>query len=193
MKKLIISILILIFFVISCSSSKKADNDTDILPDEYVADVDGTEENDDEAEEKEEKEDADADESIHCDTNPCKNLANVDGTCTDKDDGSFECGCLEGYFWANPGCKKITYANICTGQTKCYNNKEEISCPDKNNDFYGQDAQYAKAGYCYPQSFTVKTVSGKNIVVDNNTGLEWQQTISEDSFIWKDEIGRAHV
>ena len=104
----------------------------------------------------------------------------------------FKCASAE-YFWNGSECKKqITLGNICTGQTRCYNESEEITCPTSSTaDFYGQDAQYAKAGYCYPQSFTVKTISGKNIVVDNNTGLEWQQTISEDSFIWKDALSHC--
>ena len=185
MKKILVPILILMFFAVSCSSSKKTENnDTDILPDEDATDAD---ENDEDEEAVEPDEDADNDESIHCDTNPCKNLANVDGTCTDKDDGSFECGCLEGYFWANPGCKKITYANICTGQTKCYNNKEEISCPDKNNDFYGQDAQYAKLGYCIPQNFSTAD-SDNPTIRDYNLKIEWTDKISDSAYTWEEAV-----
>ncbi len=29
-----------------------------------------------------------------------------------------------------------------TGQTKCYNNTGEITCPNPGEAFYGQDAQY---------------------------------------------------
>ncbi|MCX5896252.1 MAG: hypothetical protein NTZ51_10535 [Proteobacteria bacterium] len=29
-----------------------------------------------------------------------------------------------------------------TGQTKCYNNTTEITCPPPGQPFYGQDAQY---------------------------------------------------
>ena len=29
-----------------------------------------------------------------------------------------------------------------TGQTKCYNDSVEITCPEPGEDFYGQDAQY---------------------------------------------------
>ena len=66
---------------------------------------------------------------------------------------------------------------ICTRQDKCYNNTEEIECPAEGEDFYGQDAQYAALGKCTPQSFTVQTIFGDNIVVDNNTGLQWQQAL----------------
>ena len=135
--------------------------------------------------------DADTAPTTPCDPNPCSSVANSMGACT-VSGTSYSCGCNSGYFWNDGKCKRITLGNICTGQTKCYNNTEEITCPTLSTaDFYGQDAQYAKAGYCYPQSFTVKTVSGKNIVVDNNTGLEWQQTISEDSFIWKDALSHC--
>ena len=29
-----------------------------------------------------------------------------------------------------------------TGQTKCYDNTQEMICPNPGEDFYGQDAQY---------------------------------------------------
>jgi vancomycin permeability regulator SanA len=37
-----------------------------------------------------------------------------------------------------------------TGQTKCYDNSQEIPCPQPGQLFYGQDAQYP----CNPQSYT---------------------------------------
>ena len=54
-----------------------------------------------------------------------------------------------------------------TGQTKCYDNEEEISCPQPGEAFYGQDAEYVKA-----RSYTDL---GNGIVRDNVTGLEWIQ------------------
>ena len=128
-----------------------------------------------------------------CDHDPCEEVANSTHVCEATSWNDYTCECDDGYFWNGSECKKqITLGNICTGQTKCYNNTEEITCPTSETaDFYGQDAQYAKAGYCYPQSFTVKTISGKNIVVDNNTGLEWQQTISEDTFTWYDAVSHC--
>ena len=105
-----------------------------------------------------------------------------------------ECGfkCNQGYEWNGDWGKcfiKPAFGNICTGQTKCFNNSEEVTCPTSASaNFYGQDAQYAKLGYCYPQNFTLKTVSGNKVVVDNNTGLEWQQVISEETFSWGNAI-----
>ena len=55
-----------------------------------------------------------------------------------------------------------------TGQTKCYNNSQEIPCPQPEQDFYGQDAQYGPNLQFY-------TDLGNGIVRDNVTGLEWVQ------------------
>lgn len=66
---------------------------------------------------------------------------------------------------------------ICTGQTKCYDNTGEITCPTEGNDFYGQDAQYAALGYCVPRNYTVSGSGGADVVTDNNTGLIWQRTL----------------
>jgi len=55
-----------------------------------------------------------------------------------------------------------------TGQTKCYDDSGEITCPSTGQPFYGQDAQYS----CNPHSYTDL---GNGIVRDNVTGLEWQQ------------------
>ena len=159
--------------------------------------VDKTEINDEDSVEDEDDDlhDDDADSSVSdddidttpitpCDPNPCSSVENSTGVCSISD-RDYLCGCNSGYFWNNGKCKRITLGNICTGQTRCYKESEEISCPTSSTaDFYGQDAQYAKAGYCYPQSFTIKSVSGKNIVVDNNTGLTWEQSPSEDTYTW---------
>ncbi|MBO7126052.1 DUF1566 domain-containing protein [bacterium] len=64
---------------------------------------------------------------------------------------------------------------VCTGQTKCYNSSEEITCPSTSDeDFFGQDAQYASKGYCFPKSLDA---SNPQIITDNNTGLVWQRKI----------------
>jgi hypothetical protein len=55
-----------------------------------------------------------------------------------------------------------------TGQTKCYDNEWEITCPQSGKDFYGQDAQHI----CNPQSYTM--LSGGIMVQDNVTGLIWE-------------------
>ncbi|MBQ3368265.1 DUF1566 domain-containing protein [bacterium] len=79
----------------------------------------------------------------------------------------------------------VVFGNICTGQTKCYSETTEITCPDEGEAFFGQDAQYAKAGKCIQQKFTVKGTGDEKIVFDENLKLEWQQKIPEGSFDWQ--------
>jgi hypothetical protein len=58
-----------------------------------------------------------------------------------------------------------------TGQTKCYDDSQEITCSGPNVPFYGQDAHYAQS----PPSYEVKTIDGDEIVLDHVTGLTWQR------------------
>ena len=68
-----------------------------------------------------------------------------------------------------------------TGQTKCYDNTQEIPCPNPGESFYGQDAQYL----CNPHSYTDL---GNGIVRDNVTGLEWQQFPERGAISWYQAI-----
>ena len=74
-----------------------------------------------------------------------------------------------------------------TGQTGCYNDEEEITCPSPGQDFYGQDANYAP---CNPHSYTKLDETGNNLsdaatnwvmVRDNVTGLIWEVKTDDDS------------
>ena len=131
-------------------------------------------------------------ENNPCEGNPCLGIANSTENCIVTTTNDYECGCNEGYFWNENGCKKqVSIGNICTGQNKCYGTttgNNEIACPAEGEDFYGQDAQYAALGKCTPQSFTVQTISGDNIVVDNNTGLMWQQSPEEETYTWGNAV-----
>ena len=60
MKKILVPILILMFFVISCSSSKKAENDADILPDEDAVDEDAAKPDKEQNDEEELEDDAES-------------------------------------------------------------------------------------------------------------------------------------
>ena len=116
-----------------------------------------------------------------------------DGICTTVDGTKFTCGCdTNNYFWNGSRCMtKRAFGNICTGITKCYDESaNEISCAD-SGEFYGQDAHYAEAGTCTPQSFTIRNPYGhpeEEIVIDNNLELEWQKNISKDKFDWQHAI-----
>jgi hypothetical protein len=88
---------------------------------------------------------------------------------------------------------KVTTASeqptvLCTGQDKCYNNTTEIPCSAPGEAFYGQDAQYADLGYCIPKSYTVSGTAPEEIVTDDNTGLQWQRTLSASTFTWENAI-----
>ena len=285
MKKLIILLILSAFFTVSCSSSKKAENDVDILPDEDAVNEDAVDDEaakpDKEQNDEEELED-DAESSVPdngsdedicarckdlphstgacvfdgialfcvceenyywsdsacitpCDPNPCGNDKNSTGECTALNFDFHNCVCIDGYFWdgekcVNPcdgvscsqfehgagkcrtdnaftfrcdcvegywwwgkdkGClnKKPAAVNICAGQNKCYNNEKEIPFPAEGEEFFGQDAQFARLGYCTPQSYSIDySVENEPVVVDNNTGMMWQQKIPPLEELYIEEV-----
>jgi len=65
---------------------------------------------------------------------------------------------------------KVTYPIVDTGQTKCFNNIDEITCPAEGEAFYGQDAQHSGNQPAYEVS------SDKRTVYDEVTGLTWQRS-----------------
>ena len=81
-----------------------------------------------------------------------------------------------------------------TGQTKCYDNTQEITCPQPGEPFYGQDSQYITT----PQSYTKLDANGNDLpndapwpwsmVRDNVTGLIWEMKTDDGSIHDKDNI-----
>ncbi|WP_432735289.1 DUF1566 domain-containing protein [Maridesulfovibrio sp. FT414] len=59
-----------------------------------------------------------------------------------------------------------SYPVVDTGQQACFNNSRQIHCPDKGDDFYGQDAQYKGNQPRYKDN-------GDGTVSDLVTGLMW--------------------
>ena len=125
-----------------------------------------------------------------CEDDPCSDILHSEThECVPLSPEKFTCVCDEGYFWDNYQCAPKVFGRICTGQNKCYDNSSEMSeCPSQGDDFFGQDAQYAELGYCAPRSFREETVEGDLVLIDNNLGLEWQQTIEEEIYIWNDAV-----
>ena len=124
--------------------------------------------------------------------NECVSMEGSDGICT-PDDGKIKCGCVDGYFWNGSRCMKKVFGNICTGLQQCYNATKIIACPETENEtFFGQDAYYASKGVCTPQSFILKTPYStkpdEKVVFDENTKLEWQRTISGDTYTFYQAI-----
>ncbi len=62
------------------------------------------------------------------------------------------------------------YPIVGTGQTKCYDNRSEITPPKAGQPFYGQDAQHRANPPSYSLSADGLTVQ------DNITGLTWQRS-----------------
>jgi hypothetical protein len=63
----------------------------------------------------------------------------------------------------------LTYPIVDTGQTRCYNNTQQIACPSSGAAFFGQDAQYVGNTPSYQNN-------GDGTIADLNTGLQWQKT-----------------
>lgn len=71
-----------------------------------------------------------------------------------------------------------------TGQTKCYDNTQEIPCPQPGQPFYGQDGNYRGPQPAYQDN-------GNGTVTDLNTGLMWQQGDSQNAgfgFTWQEAV-----
>lgn len=126
-----------------------------------------------------------------CEDVSCGQFAHASGECKPQSALTFSCDCDEDYFWGHPGCKKIAFPNICTGQTECFNKDGIINCPAPGEPFYGQDAQYAGLGNCIEESFSQKSHLGdgfkmENTVFDNNLKIEWTAEISGEKCSWYD-------
>ena len=77
----------------------------------------------------------------------------------------------------------LAYVVVGTGQDKCYDNFKEISCPQPDDPFYGQDAQYVGVQTEYVDN-------GDGTVTDLNTELIWQQNPGI-KVTWKEAISEA--
>ncbi|ETR69319.1 MAG: RCC1 repeat- and reductase domain-containing protein [Candidatus Magnetoglobus multicellularis str. Araruama] len=84
-----------------------------------------------------------------------------------------------------------------TGQIRCYDNENEITCPDPNEPFYGQDGNYN----INSQSFTKLDSQGNDLptsanewtmVRDNVTGLIWEAKTDDGSIHDKDNTYTWH-
>jgi hypothetical protein len=190
--------IMLIFLFLSCGGGKKTtesvvpdedfDQDIDIVDDdddEFVEDEESDDENMPDADIENETDPAhDADEETEiipdpCETEPCKGVENSTEKCFSYGKNGYACECKSSYVWFSSEQKCLPVTNfvgtVCTGQTKCYDMEKEIQCPKEGETFYGQDAQYAKMGKCFPRNYTIKQYDDGETVVDNNTRLEWQR------------------
>ena len=78
--------------------------------------------------------------------------------------------------------QELSYTLVDTMQDKCFDLVgDEITCPAPGEDLYGQDAQYVRTPAAY-------TDQGDGTVLDDNTGLVWQQTPENDRKQYTDAI-----
>ncbi|MCP3903611.1 MAG: DUF1566 domain-containing protein [Planctomycetes bacterium] len=74
---------------------------------------------------------------------------------------------------------------VDTGQTGCYNQSAEITCPAPGEPFYGQDSQLDGAQPGYQDN-------GDGTVTDLNTALMWQKTPDfENKLAWSAAVTHA--
>ncbi len=106
-----------------------------------------------------------------------------------EDESTTECRfkCDNYYQWNGALCV-VPLARICTGQLRCFNDSREISCPVSGENFFGQDANYANLSCTWPSLTVDDSISDQKTLIDNNTGLEWQQTSSENNMAWNKAV-----
>ncbi len=80
------------------------------------------------------------------------------------------------------GSGDVTCVVPDTGFTACYGEEKEIDCPEPDEPYYGQDAQYSATAR--QRSFTLSD-SGET-VVDNVTGLIWMQSELAEPLTWQE-------
>ncbi len=131
MKKIIIFLILAMVFAVSCSSSKKSENDADILPDEdgindEDADLDDeVNVDEDKTDDEEPDEDADYDEDNPCNPNPCEGLERTTGECIASYDSEYDysyysCVCEDRYkyYWDyfEAKCTNACEGNPCANK-----------------------------------------------------------------------------
>lgn len=82
----------------------------------------------------------------------------------------------------NVWAQDLPYTLVDTMQDSCYNvTGDEISCPAEGEPLYGQDVQNPRIAASY-------TDNGDGTVLDDNTGLLWQQTPEFDRKQYTDAL-----
>ncbi|MBO4710802.1 DUF1566 domain-containing protein [bacterium] len=152
-------------------------------------------------------------ECVHdpCSQKSCE-VPNSTGVCIPKTEWGYECQCLEGFFWNGTECVNPCKQNLCS---KTLNSNRKCTAVNSALYFCGCNEGYGwKSGkcesfasgvatlgnicigtetiiagmLCKTQDFELKTVSDQEIVVDKNTGLEWQHAVSEKTYTWSEAL-----
>jgi len=76
------------------------------------------------------------------------------------------------------------YIIVDTGQDKCYDNSREITPPQADQSFFGQDARYDGVQPAYLDN-------GDGTITDLATGLMWQQADDGNAYDWEAALDYA--
>ncbi|MCB1157131.1 MAG: DUF1566 domain-containing protein [Leptospiraceae bacterium] len=115
-------------------------------------------------------------------------LGLVFGNCDKSSDNKNETALLAAALAASnstSGTSTVKFLVSDASQSKCYDEKgTEMTCPtNASSSFYGQDAQYTRLKPSY-------TVSN-GIVLDNNTGLMWEQEHHDTRVSYADAVSHC--
>lgn len=69
-------------------------------------------------------------------------------------------------------CLGIDYPIVDTGQSRCFDNRREISCPKSGQTFFGQDAQYRGNQPAYRDNGDVISIYNMVRPVRGGVGIE---------------------
>ena len=96
--------------------------------------------------------------------------------------------CAKGYIWdaAHNICaeKALSLGKICTGQTSCFDSSAATECPAYGEALFGQDAQYAQAGFCTNRKLEITGSGDELIATEKYTHFVWQGVSSESYQTW---------
>ena len=118
-----------------------------------------------------------------CAADPCSKVANSNGNCTAINSNLYFCGCNKGFGWKSGKCESFA-SEVATLGTICIRNSEEFEDSEEEN----TDEENNTSFKCTKQNFELKTVENQEIVVDKNTGLEWQHAVSERTYTWNEAL-----
>lgn len=104
--------------------------------------------------------------------------SDTDTAGTEESSGATDSGDSSDSTGTDAAVASYSYLILDSGQYECYDDDgESIDCPAEGEDFYGQDAQY--------QGHEIDlTDNGDGTVLDNVTGLTWQQSPENQGRSW---------
>jgi len=194
MKKIIITLLLSLFFSFSCSiSSNNSTIDNGNIIDASI-DTNTSNGNDDAGDSDASTSDNDDDDTGSIDagmndddddntSDDDDDTGNDDDdTSDDDDDASDDDDDTSGD--DDDDNLELPYVIVDTNQTDFYNNNIQISEPPYASNFFGQDAHFTRNAPSYQDN-------GDGTITDLNTGLMWQKDLLDNQFPFDDAVENA--